>query len=307
MAIPLWEAKRLADKNTSEHARQQALLEDLTTRAQRSESALGTAHKHAHVQLLIPFAEIFARIKHVDLSELPTIDTVPELKAIDVDLRKVSVTAVQTLTTLAGGSAVGAAAGGLTFAGVGAFAAASTGTAISSLSGAAATSATLAWLGGGSIASGGLGVAGGTAVLGGIVAVPVALVVVGFIHIKGKKELREQRRIEFQLQQSATELRVSEARVEAATTTMDRASRVLNRLAELSTPLLDDLDSMVSEQDDYLEYTNAQRALVAELAGIATAASAVIASPLLSADGEVEEESISAIEAVEALVDRLAA
>ena len=43
---------------------------------------------------------------------------------------------------------------------------ASTGTAISTLSGAAATKATLAWLGGGAIAAGGLGIAGGAVVLG---------------------------------------------------------------------------------------------------------------------------------------------
>lgn len=52
-----------------------------------------------------------------------------------------------------------------TTAAVGAFAAASTGTAISSLSGAAATNATLAWLGGGSLAAGGGGMAAGAAVL----------------------------------------------------------------------------------------------------------------------------------------------
>ena len=54
--------------------------------------------------------------------------------------------------------------------GVTAFASASTGTAISSLSGAAATKAVLAFLGGGSIASGGGGIATGTIVLGGITA-----------------------------------------------------------------------------------------------------------------------------------------
>lgn len=44
-------------------------------------------------------------------------------------------------------------------------AAASTGTAISSLSGAAATNATLAWLGGGTVAAGGGGIAAGTAII----------------------------------------------------------------------------------------------------------------------------------------------
>ena len=51
---------------------------------------------------------------------------------------------------------------------VGAFGTASTGTAISSLSGAASTTATLAWFGGGSVASGGLGMAAAPFALGGI-------------------------------------------------------------------------------------------------------------------------------------------
>lgn len=55
-----------------------------------------------------------------------------------------------------------------TTAAVGALATASTGTAISTLSGAAATNATLAWLGGGSLAAGGGGMAAGAAVLSGI-------------------------------------------------------------------------------------------------------------------------------------------
>jgi len=67
------------------------------------------------------------------------------------------------------GLSKGALSGSLTALGaygmVGLLAEASTGTAIASLSGAAATNATLAWLGGGSLAAGGFGIAGGMAVL----------------------------------------------------------------------------------------------------------------------------------------------
>lgn len=69
---------------------------------------------------------------------------------------------------LVGGSAALGAWGLVTLVG-----SASTGTAISSLSGVAATNATLAWFGGGSIATGGAGMAGGFWVLGGIVAAPI--------------------------------------------------------------------------------------------------------------------------------------
>ena len=62
---------------------------------------------------------------------------------------------------LGGGLAAPAAVSGL----VASLGTASTGTAISTLSGAAAAKATLAWLGGGALAAGGFGVAGGVVVL----------------------------------------------------------------------------------------------------------------------------------------------
>ena len=58
------------------------------------------------------------------------------------------------------------------------FGTASTGTAISALSGAAATNAALAWLGGGTLASGGLGIAGGHALLA--LAGPIGWGIAGF-------------------------------------------------------------------------------------------------------------------------------
>ena len=54
-----------------------------------------------------------------------------------------------------------------------AFAAASTGTPIAALSGAAAYNATMAAIGGGSLAAGGWGMAGGAMVLGGAVVAPL--------------------------------------------------------------------------------------------------------------------------------------
>jgi hypothetical protein len=75
-----------------------------------------------------------------------------------------------------GGAVVGQSLVGL----VGLFGTASTGTAISGLSGAAAWNATLAWLGGGSLAAGGGGMALGSLVLGGITVGP-ALAIGGFM------------------------------------------------------------------------------------------------------------------------------
>ena len=91
---------------------------------------------------------------------------------------------VSSSLEISAGLGKGVASGALTAMGaygsVGMLATASTGTAIGGLSGAAATNATLAWLGGGSLAAGGGGMALGTAVLGGMVAGPL-IAITGFV------------------------------------------------------------------------------------------------------------------------------
>lgn len=83
---------------------------------------------------------------------------------------------------------------------------ASTGTAISTLSGAAATNATLAWLGGGSLAAGGFGIAGGSLALAGIVAGP-ALAVGGFmLASKAEEALTEARRYRSKVREAIAEM-----------------------------------------------------------------------------------------------------
>ncbi|MDD2478675.1 MAG: hypothetical protein PHS31_02140, partial [Victivallaceae bacterium] len=77
---------------------------------------------------------------------------------------------------------------------VASFATCGTGTAIASLHGAVATNATMAWLGGGTIASGGFGIVGGTVVLGGIVTIATiataSLVTLGFALYDEKEQRR---------------------------------------------------------------------------------------------------------------------
>lgn len=106
------------------------------------------------------------------------------------ELKKVSAGAGVLLGGVGGaaaGTAGGFAAAGATTSAVMALGTASTGTAISSLSGVAATNATLAALGGGSVAFGGGGMALGTAVLGGAT-LGVGLLVGGIIfNVTGSK------------------------------------------------------------------------------------------------------------------------
>ncbi|MGB3192924.1 MAG: hypothetical protein WBB43_26245 [Limnoraphis sp.] len=123
----------------------------------------------------------------------------------------------------AAAAAAGVAAGQGTLTMVGLFGTASTGTAISGLSGAAAWNATLAWLGGGSLAVGGGGMALGTVVLGGIMAGP-ALAVVGFVLTgEGEKALTNAREYE-------SKANAEIAKMEAA---QDLLKQVQKRVIEL--------------------------------------------------------------------------
>ena len=91
-------------------------------------------------------------------------------------IESMAMSATTYIANLAKAGVVGGAAAYAVYGGVMALAAASTGTPIAALSGVAASNATLAAIGGGSLATGGLGIAGGTAVLGGVVVAPILAV-----------------------------------------------------------------------------------------------------------------------------------
>lgn len=115
------------------------------------------------------FSDLFERIKNRPEFADVKIGNVSIPKFEGEDIKKASVGASVLVGGLGGaalGTAGGFAASGATTAAVMALGTASTGTAISTLSGAAATNATLAVLGGGSLAAGGGGVALGTTILG---------------------------------------------------------------------------------------------------------------------------------------------
>lgn len=114
-----------------------------------------------------------------------------DFRSVDFGRIEKTVTAGQMALNATKGVAagVGTAAGAWALAsGVGV---ASTGTAISALSGAAAFNATAAWLGGGALAAGGGGMAAGAAVMGGLVAIPALAVMGAFSHIQANKKIGE--------------------------------------------------------------------------------------------------------------------
>ena len=136
------------------------------------------------------FSDVVAKIQNAP--EFASIDpSSVDLPRFNSDgLKEVSVVAKAAIGGIAGaaaGTAGGFAAAGAATSIVAAIGTASTGTAISTLSGAAAANATLAALGGGAVAAGGGGMAAGAAVLGGAAAGAGILVGGVIVNIVGRK------------------------------------------------------------------------------------------------------------------------
>ena len=133
------------------------------------------------------FIEIFKLFKKVDLTGNFSLGEDLEIKIDEPEdikvMKNLSINAAEILGIGVTAVSAGVLAGIASYSGVSMLASASTGTAIATLSGAAAKNATLAWFGGGSLATGGGGMAAGTLTLGGVVIGP-ALAVAGHLYKK---------------------------------------------------------------------------------------------------------------------------
>ncbi|MCO6538794.1 MAG: hypothetical protein J6569_01520 [Gilliamella sp.] len=121
--------------------------------------------------------ELLKQLKQNDNKDLKL--SVPKAKMDKIE--EYSFSTVGFLGTVAASGAAGAAASFAVYSGVMAFAAASTGTPIAALSGVAAYNATMAAIGGGSLAAGGWGMAGGAMVLGAAAIAPM-IAIAGFAY-----------------------------------------------------------------------------------------------------------------------------
>ena len=278
------------------------MVEASTTRLNAQREACGRALRVLGEEKLFvlnqtvrQFLDAFTRIKNVDFTELTGLE---ELRKLHVDEREFTElkSMVNFAGSIAGGAAAGTAGGALVafgaYGAAQAFAFASTGTAIASLSGAAATNATLAFFGGGSLAAGGLGMAGGAAVLGGLIAGP-ALMVMGFVVGEAaRKNLEKAKSNLEEAKQICEELDTGSLQCEVI---RRRTYMFYNLLARLDTrflPLIYQMEDILkNEGDDYRLYRPESRKVIASCASIAVTIKSVLDTPLLTDDGLLTPES----------------
>ena len=268
----------------------------------RSLEKLGEEKLQILAGTVTSFVSAFEKIKNIDFTSSVGLEELEKLHIDQKDfeeLKELGNFAIQ----VAGGVTAGAAGGALTAIGAyGAaqtFAAASTGTAIASLSGAAATNATLAFFGGGSLAAGGLGMAGGMMVLGGLVAGP-ALLVMGLI--TGAKSQEK-------LDQAIINKAQAEEIMEALHIASDQCSAIRRRaylfyslLAHLDTyllPLVWQMEDIIAKEGtDYRTYSPESQKVIMAAASNAGSVKAVLDVPILTDDGSLTEQSGEIVEKI---------
>ncbi|KUL55156.1 hypothetical protein ADL30_14725 [Streptomyces sp. NRRL S-1521] len=200
---------------------------------QEDGEAFNRVHDAARDEFFLRFVELAESIGEAPEPEMPgeeEIETAGEIPAA-IRVEAMAVGIANAIRGAAAGGAAGAVVGGAAaygaFTAAALFGTASTGAAISTLSGVAATNATLALLGGGTLAAGGAGMAGGTLLLTGMVAAPVAaLAAAGFYVVRQRRNKKEEERLR-------TEVEAAEAALDQSQRGFDAMIDVLHRATEI--------------------------------------------------------------------------
>lgn len=268
-------------------------LEENREMTQKAMENLGQTKIDIWEYSMTPFIESFRQIKNMDISKgdyasdsLPAVDS-NDLKNMTATAIAMSEVASGGVTALGSGGLAGLAAYG----GVQVLATASTGTALSALSGAAATNATLAWFGGGSLATGGLGMAGGTMVLGGIVAGPV-LAIGGMMMASKAEEAKHNAWANYdEAELAAEQMKTAEVAAKGIGKRFNEVDQVLERLNNRFAEGLTGFAELVNSNDNYATYSEDEKSSVYMISALAKTMKNILDAQLLDEDGTLTANS----------------
>ncbi|MBN2778668.1 MAG: hypothetical protein JXR36_13565 [Bacteroidales bacterium] len=206
------------------------------------------------------FVKQFDRVKNIELKGNSEIDKNFKAsieKAEIQGMKDLSMKAVEVLSGGVGALGTGALAGVASYGGAMMFASASTGTAISSLSGVAATNATMAWFGGGALSAGGFGMAGGALVLGGIVTGPILLAGGWMLSAKAQKNLEDAKANLAKSKQAVAQMKQGVSLLKAIEDTSKQFIDLLSKLRDKFKAELNILEYLLNQNSDKgnIDYT----------------------------------------------------
>lgn len=276
----------------------QKKLENVHARAQRACETLGKTKFNLMKNSLLPFQEAMSQIRAINFKDKHNIANLTASVGLERGLRELNSEAL-TMKNIVGGGVTALGSGGLAglaaYGSVGFLGTASSGAAIGGLSGVAATNATLAWLGGGSLAAGGFGMAGGMMVLGGIVAAPI--LAVGGIMLASKAEEAKENAYS-----NLSSARMAAEQMETAATQtygiqyrFDEINSVLSSLNSFFLPFLQTVKDMTAHEcRDYEDLYEQEQYKLFKALSIAVLMKNIMDAPILTASGDTAPESAPA-------------
>ncbi|EIN5953636.1 hypothetical protein V9K30_003236 [Vibrio cholerae] len=269
----------------------QRKIESSRVSCNESLEELGQKKYDAISKTLSMFVEEYGKLKNVTLTTDKELSDFTLADFNDHALEEMR-SEVSMLTSSALGVGSGAIGGGMAafgaYSGTMMLASAGTGTAIGSLSGAAATNATMAWLGGGTLASGGFGMAGGAVVLGTLAAGPALLIFGSILGAKAESKLNDAKA-------NLAQARAFEAESEAVITKLEGISEVANlatdtlsKLRTLCRRSCKAMASVISSKGiDYSAFSEEERAVVFKTVKLAQLVKVIIDTAILDEEGNL--------------------
>ncbi|MBL1287059.1 helix-turn-helix domain-containing protein [Streptomyces sp. For3] len=274
---------------------------------QESGEAFNHVHDVARDEFFLRFVELAESVSGAPEPERPSEEESESTGEIPTAIRieAMSVGIANAIRGAATGGAAGVAVGGAAaygaFTAAALFGTASTGAAISTLYGVAATNATLALLGGGTLAAGGAGMAGGILLLTGMVAAPAAaLAGAGFYVLRQRRNKKEEERLRTEVEAAEEALDQSQQGFDAMIDVLQRAAVIMEYVRVHGTHALEkwrtslppeprDWESVGHEgQERYKEFLTVAACLLA--------VSNIPVSALLSAEPDALREMDKAID-----------
>lgn len=287
-------------------------IQHRTSTIEKLGSDLDRAHNLARSQFLDPFAIAAQRLIDIRPPVAATGEGDEEedetasghQAAARIQLTRTGV--AHALSGGAVGAAAGTAVGGATaygtFTAALYFGTASTGAAISGLSGAAASNAALALLGGGTLASGGAGVAGGTLLLTGLVAGPAAILGILGAGFAIRRSRKQQEQLSADLDAIEAEMDANKRNFDALTDLLPRTTEVFDDIAKIGGLALERwevrLPSGTSHWHDLPHDLQDRYATLVGVAGAQLAVATIDLQALTSAVGGEREQLISVADEV---------
>ena len=241
------EAQKIYESKSAKQERAGKKLETAQKKTTAKAEDLGLLKLKLQQNELARFISLYERLGALNITGYLNDKFEFEISLQEIrEMKRISMSAAEVLSGGVQSLAAGALAGAGMYSAVMTLGAASTGTAISALSGVAATNATLAWLGGGSLVTGGMGVAGGMATLSFWVAGPALLVAGAFADSKAEQALTEAKKFGADVDVACEKMKSETALLAAIATRCSEFEMVLNELKLRINPSLEKLASVVA-------------------------------------------------------------